>query len=124
MKQNLRRWHKERKDIKKIYVGKTTAKKKTIGAAYDGMQTRADDHEWNMKTNNMKLLYMGSKRNVDKAERELVAYNRKQGRKARNQTGGGGGAPATGGRSHVLYAALKTTKPGNKKRAGKRRRPQ
>ena len=50
--------------------------------------------------------------------RELVRYNMSQGRKARNQTGGGGGAP-TAGRYHVLYAALKTTKPGIKKRAGK-----
>ena len=110
MKQNLRRWHKERKDIKGIYIGKTTAKKYTTEAAYDGMQTRADDHERKMKTTDMKLLYIGNKRDIDQAERELVAYNRKQGRKVRNQTGGGGGAPAEAGQFHVLYAALETGK--------------
>ena len=124
MKQNIHNWHKGRKDIKKIYVGKTSATKKGINAAYNAMQTRVDGHKRKMKINEMKLLHIGgSKRSVDQAERELVAYNRKQGRKSGNQTGGGGGAP-TEGQSHVLYAALKTTKPGKKKTAGKRRSPQ
>ena len=120
IRQNIHNWHKGRKDITKIYIGKTSTTKKSINAAYDAMQTRVDSYKRELNITDMKLLHIGSPRNVDHFERKLVRYNMNQGRKARNQTGGGGGAP-TEGRHHVLYAALKTTKPAIKKRAGKRK---
>lgn len=120
IRQNIHNWHKGRNDITKIYIGKTSTTKKSINAAYDAMQTRVDGYKRELKITDMKLLHIGSPRNVDKFERKLVRYNMNQGRKARNQTGGGGGAP-TGGRQYVLYAALKTTKPTIKKKAGKRK---
>lgn len=118
IRKDIHNWHKGRKDITKIYIGKNRKTKKSINAAYDAMQTRVDGYKRGLKITDMKLLHIGSARNVDQAERQLVRYNMSQGRKARNQTGGGGGAP-TEGRHHVLYAALKTTKRGIKKRTGK-----
>ena len=118
IQQDIHNWHKGRKDITKVYIGKTSTTKKSVNAAYDAMQTRVDGYKRGLKITDMKLLQIGSARNVDQAERKLVRYNMSQGRKARNQTGGGGGAP-TAGRYHVLYAALKTTKPAIKKRTGK-----
>ena len=102
---NIRRWHNDPK-ITHIYIGKTSARSNSTDAAYDGIETRIDDAIDRMGATNMKLLYITSSADyIDTAERELIDYNLKQSGKARNERGGGGGAP-TEQPYHVLYAAL------------------
>ena len=105
VKPDLRRWHKSR-DIKSIYIGQTSASTGNVSAANKAMKTRIDKRKHEMGTTEMKLLDITkSSRYADNAERELIAYNKKQSKKAANQRGGGGGAP-TDQPHHVVYAAL------------------
>ena len=113
VKDDIRNWHKD-EDIFAIYIGKTSTN--TKADAYAAMNSRNDKTKADLGINEMVLLYLTkSKKRINQAERELIEYNQKQGKKCGNDVGGGGGAPADK-QWHVLYAALgKKRKPPKKK---------
>ena len=75
IKQDIRNWHQNRPSITKIYIGKTSADKKTTDAAYDAMAERIDTYKRQLRITEIKLLYISTQEDIDEAERQLIDYN-------------------------------------------------
>ena len=108
---DLRIWH-DKPCIKAIYIGKTSAARNTVDAAYDAMEARAHDHILNnfMEITHMKLLYITSSPDrINEAEKKMIAYNKELSQKCLSIRDGAGGNTSTQSH-HVLYAALANNK--------------